>query len=55
MYSAELALLGDRARALEETIAALHAPLHPNCYLSPTQFVAKFGSTPTNTDRLGSR
>ena len=32
-----------RERALEETIAALHAPLHPNCYLSPTQFAEKFG------------
>jgi hypothetical protein len=55
MYSAALALLGDRAHALEETIAALKAPLHPNCYLSPTEFAAKFGSQPTNADRSGSR
>jgi hypothetical protein len=55
LYSAALALLGDRAHALEETVAALKAPLHPNCYLSPTEFAAKFGLTPTNTDRLGSR
>jgi hypothetical protein len=32
-----------RERALTETIAALRAPLHPNCYLSPTQFAEKFG------------
>lgn len=32
-----------RERQLEETIAALNAPLHPNCYLSPTQFAEKFG------------
>jgi hypothetical protein len=50
MYSAALALLGDRAGALEETVAALKALLHPNCYLSPTEFAAKFGLTPTNTD-----
>ena len=40
-YSAEE--IAARERALEETIAALHAPLHPNCYLSPTQFAEKFG------------
>ena len=40
-YSAEE--ITRRERALEETIAALHAPLHPNCYLSPTQFAEKFG------------
>lgn len=28
---------------LEQTIADLNAPLHPNCYLSPTQFAEKFG------------
>lgn len=28
---------------LQEAISALHAPLHPNCYLSPTQFAEKFG------------
>ncbi len=32
-----------RERQLEETIAALNAPLHPNCYLSPTAFSEKFG------------
>ena len=46
MFSAALDLLGDRARALAETVAALHAPLHPNCYLSPNEFAAKFGWTP---------
>ncbi len=46
-----------RERALEETIGALHAPLHPNCYLSPTQFAEKFGlkasgsPTPTHASR----
>jgi hypothetical protein len=25
-------------------VAALGAPLHPNCYLSPTQFAQKFGT-----------
>lgn len=29
--------------ALQDMIAALHAPLHDNRYLSPTQFVEKFG------------
>jgi hypothetical protein len=38
MYLAALALLGDRARTVEETAVALKAPLHPNCYLSPTDF-----------------
>jgi WD40 repeat protein len=40
-YSADE--IARREHALEETIAALHAPLHPNCYLSPTQFAEKFG------------
>jgi hypothetical protein len=31
-----------RERLLERTIADLNAPLHPNCYLSPTQFAEKF-------------
>gem|GEM_PF-4985728 len=53
MYSAALALLGDRA--LEETVAALKTPLHTNCYLSPAEFAEKFGPMSANTDRLGSR
>jgi hypothetical protein len=32
-----------RERLLEQTIAELRAPLHPNCYLSPSQFAEKFG------------
>ena len=40
-YSAEE--IAAREHALEEIIAALNAPLHPNCYLSPTQFAEKFG------------
>ena len=55
LYSAARALLGDRAGALEETVAALNAPLHPNCYLSPTDFAVNFGLTPTDTYRSGSR
>ena len=35
-YSAED--IAARERALNETIAALRAPLQPNCYLSPSQF-----------------
>jgi dipeptidyl aminopeptidase/acylaminoacyl peptidase len=47
MFSAALALLGDdRASALAETVAALHAPPHPNCYLSSIEFAAKFGLSP---------
>ena len=32
-----------RERQLEETIVALNAPLHPNCYPTPTAFAQKFG------------
>ncbi len=35
-----------REQLLEQTIADLRAPLHPNCYLSPTQFAEKFGLPP---------
>jgi hypothetical protein len=31
-----------RERLLEQAIVALRAPLHPNCYLSPSQFVEQF-------------
>lgn len=44
LYAAALARLGDRASAVEEVAAALRAPLHDNCYLSPTQFAEKFGA-----------
>ena len=46
MFSLVLAELGRAADdpELQEVIAALHAPLHPNCYLSPTQFAEKFGT-----------
>lgn len=43
LFSTAVVLLGGRASALAETVAALRAPLHPNCYLSPTEFAAKFG------------
>jgi hypothetical protein len=49
MFSAALALLGDRSRALADTVAALHAPLHPNCYLSPTEFASKFAAAARET------
>ena len=38
-----------REQLLEQTIADLRAPLHPNCYLSPTQFAEKFGLPPPAT------
>lgn len=31
---------------IAEIAARLRAPLHPNCYLSPTQFAEKFGLAP---------
>ena len=33
-------------REIAEIAAGLRAPLHPNCYLSPTQFAEKFGLAP---------
>src|SRR5262249_11907004 len=42
MFSDALALLGDRAVAVAETVAAVHNIVNPNCYLSPTEFAAKF-------------
>jgi predicted NACHT family NTPase len=50
MFSAARALLGERALALADTVADLHAPLNPNCYLSPTEFAAKFGLTPAKAE-----
>jgi WD40 repeat protein len=47
LFSTARDCLGDRARSLAETVAALSAPLHPNCYLSPTEFAAKFARTPS--------
>ena len=35
-----------REQLLEQTIADLRAPLHENCYLSPSQFAEKFGLPP---------
>jgi hypothetical protein len=45
-----------RERLLEQTIAELRAPLHPNCYLSPSQFAEKFGlaASLASTDETGS-
>jgi WD40 repeat protein len=42
MFSDALNLLGCQSDAVTETVAALNAPLHPNCYLSPSAFAAKF-------------
>ena len=39
-----------RERLLEQTIADLNAPLHPNCYLSPTQFAEKFAAKPAKEE-----
>jgi hypothetical protein len=45
MFGLALAKIGRAADdpELQEVIAGLHAPLHPNCYLSPTQLAEKFG------------
>jgi len=45
MFGLALAKIGLTADdpELQEVIAALHAPLHPNCYLSPTQMAETFG------------
>jgi WD40 repeat protein len=42
LFTEASTLLGDRCRAIDEIVAALHAS-HPHCYLSPTQFIEKFG------------
>ena len=52
MFSSALAMLGDRDGALADTVAALHAPLHPNCYLSPTEFASKFAAAANPADDL---
>ena len=43
MFSTSVALLGGQADDLAETVAALRAPRHPNCYLGPTDFATRFG------------
>ena len=43
MLANALTSLGDRAQVVAETAAVLHAPLHPNCYLSPSEFAERFG------------
>ena len=45
MFSDARALLGEGAVAVADAVAALHSPLNPNCYLSPTDFSAKFART----------
>jgi hypothetical protein len=44
LYAEALQQLGrtPEDREIADAAAALAAPLHPNCYLSPTQFAAKF-------------
>jgi Tol biopolymer transport system component len=49
LFVAAMGLLGDRSGVLAEAVAALHAQLHPNCYLSSTEFAAKFGLIPLKT------
>jgi hypothetical protein len=44
MFADALSHLGGRTNAVSEVTAMLRAPLHPNCYLSPSQFAEKFGS-----------
>ena len=44
MFAAAMAhLTPEQASRVPEASAILRAPLHPNCYLSPTQFAEKFG------------
>jgi hypothetical protein len=44
LYDAAFARLTPEQQAqVPDVAAALRAPLHPNCYLSPTQFAEKFG------------
>jgi hypothetical protein len=40
-YAAEE--IARREQLLEQTIVELRAPLHTNCYLSPTEFAERFG------------
>jgi len=42
LFSEGIKLLGDRAEAVANAMAKIKTPLHPNCYLSPTQFIEKF-------------
>ena len=44
MFAETRMRLGDRASVVPDVAAVLHAPLHPNCYLSPTQFAERFGA-----------
>jgi hypothetical protein len=46
LFAEALKQLGRTAddREVAEAAAALRAPLHPNCYLSPTQMAARFGA-----------
>ena len=46
LYAEALKQLGRTSDDPEiaEVVAALAAPLHPNCYLSPTQFAEKFAA-----------
>jgi hypothetical protein len=45
MFAEALTRVGDRKGEVEAVVATLHEPLHPNCYLSPTQFAEQFGLT----------
>lgn len=52
MFADALPKLGDRNGKVEEVAAARRAPLHDNCYLSPTQLAEKFGTTPAREPGL---
>jgi WD40 repeat protein len=44
LLASALQQLGADAGAVSDTFAAVHGPLHRNCYLSPTQFADRFRS-----------
>ena len=47
LFEAVLGFLGSRVDALNGVVAALKAPLSPNCYLSPSHTAAKLASVPS--------
>jgi hypothetical protein len=49
LFVAAMELLRGRPGVLAETVAALQAPLHPNCYLSSTEFAEMFDLIPVKT------
>jgi len=45
--------LPDREELIAQTFGKLAAPMHPNCYLSPTRFAEKFGLDTQDTASQG--